>query len=90
MNNSPRIFSFAKGYLIDELYKPGDLAFTSFWMYKNTNGKLGYGPMWDYDISGEKVISIRFEMKNESDCTSVVIVRDAEGSVSSSNNKLCL
>ena len=43
--------SFVDGYIIDELFKPCDIGFSSFYMYKDAGGKLCRGPIWDYDLS---------------------------------------
>ena len=44
--------SFAEGYIVDELVKSIDIDDgLSFYMYKDKNGKLCRGPLWDYDIS---------------------------------------
>ncbi len=46
--------SWAEGYIIDELFKNVDVAYSSFYMFKdNSNGKLYRGPLWDYDISSD-------------------------------------
>jgi len=45
------VYSFADGYLLDELFKPCDIGFSSFYMYKDVGGKLTRGPVWDYDLS---------------------------------------
>ncbi len=39
-------------YLINELFKNPDAAWASFYMYKKRNGKLTFGPVWDFDIGG--------------------------------------
>lgn len=45
------VYSFADGYILDELFKPCDIGFSSFYMYKDAGGKLCRGPVWDYDLS---------------------------------------
>ena len=45
------IDSFAKGYIIHEIMKSGDVGWTSFYLYKQENGKLFCGPLWDFDTS---------------------------------------
>ena len=46
--------SWAEGYIIDELFKNVDVAYSSFYMYKDDkDGKLYRGPLWDYDISSD-------------------------------------
>ncbi len=41
--------SFAKGFLINELFENFDFGRTSTWMSKDVDGKLVYGPVWDMD-----------------------------------------
>ncbi len=41
--------SFAKGFLINELFENFDFGRTSTWMSKDVDGKLVYGPLWDMD-----------------------------------------
>lgn len=47
--------SFILGYLIQELSENSDSLCTSFYLYKdsdsNGDGKLHYGPAWDFDLS---------------------------------------
>ena len=43
--------SFAKSYIINELFNNNDVRGFSFYMYKNKDGKLFSGPIWDYDLS---------------------------------------
>lgn len=43
--------SFADGYIIHELFSSIDVNFSSWYMYKDKNGKLTNGPIWDFDIS---------------------------------------
>lgn len=46
--------SWAEGYIIDELFKTVDVAYSSFYMFKDDkDGKLYRGPLWDYDISSD-------------------------------------
>ena len=45
------VHSFADGYIIDELLHCVDIGFSSFYMYKDKDGKLCRGPIWDYDLS---------------------------------------
>jgi hypothetical protein len=43
--------SFIDWYLVKELMKDNDAAdFSSIYYYKDINGKLGMGPVWDFDI----------------------------------------
>ena len=43
--------SFAESYIIGELFKCADLDYSSFYMYKDVDGKLVCGPAWDYDMA---------------------------------------
>ncbi len=43
--------SFAQAYIVFELFKCADVGYTSFYMHKDTGGKLECGPVWDFDIS---------------------------------------
>ncbi len=43
--------SFVDGYILDELMHCVDVGFSSFYMYKDKDGKLTRGPLWDYDLS---------------------------------------
>lgn len=45
------LVSFARSYILNEVLMNIDSGFTSFFMYKNTNGKLMAGPSWDFDHS---------------------------------------
>lgn len=38
-------------YLINELFRNIDGAWSSFYMYKKRNGKLILGPVWDFDLA---------------------------------------
>jgi hypothetical protein len=38
-------------YLINELFKNADGATSSFYLHKKRNGKLFFGPIWDFDLS---------------------------------------
>lgn len=44
------IESFAQAYIIFELFKNPDVDYSSFYMYKEANGKLFFGPVWDFDM----------------------------------------
>jgi spore coat protein CotH len=45
--------SFMRWYMVQETIKNQDSwDFSSIYYYKNANGKLGMGPVWDFDISG--------------------------------------
>ncbi len=43
--------SFAKGFLVNEIFQNKDFGFRSTKMYKDVDGKLIYGPVWDFDLS---------------------------------------
>lgn len=43
--------SFAKCYIVHELFNNIDVGGISFYFYKDTGGKLCAGPVWDFDIS---------------------------------------
>ncbi len=43
--------SFADSYILNELFHCVDVGFSSFYMYKDVDGKLCSGPLWDYDLS---------------------------------------
>lgn len=38
-------------YIINELFKNPDGAKSSFWLYKKRDGKLFFGPIWDFDLA---------------------------------------
>ena len=41
--------SFVKGVIVNELFENYDFGRTSMWVYKEVDGKLVYGPVWDMD-----------------------------------------
>lgn len=43
--------SFVDTYIIQELFKNVDAGHSSFYLYKDVNGVLKSGPIWDFDIS---------------------------------------
>lgn len=44
--------SFMRWYMVEETVKNQDSwDFSSIYYYKNANGKLGMGPVWDFDVS---------------------------------------
>ena len=45
------VYSFARYYILNELLMNLDAGNTSFYMYKDNNGKLMAGPSWDFDRS---------------------------------------
>ncbi|VEU83278.1 CotH kinase family protein [Acholeplasma hippikon] len=38
-------------WIIQELFKNNDAAFSSFYFHKEKNGKIKLGPLWDFDIA---------------------------------------
>lgn len=44
------IDSFADSYIIDELFANPDCGVFSFYYYKDKDGKLFRGPLWDFDL----------------------------------------
>ncbi len=47
--------SFADCYIVDELFTNVDCGHTSSYYYKDKNGKLFKGPLWDFDVSSGNV-----------------------------------
>ena len=45
------IDSFAKGIIVNEFGCNADFGFRSTYMYKDTDGLLTYGPVWDLDLA---------------------------------------
>lgn len=45
------VSSFADSYILNELFHTCDVGWTSFFLYKEQNGKLYSGPVWDFDVS---------------------------------------
>ena len=43
--------SFAQAYIIFELFKNPDTNYSSLYFYKDIDGKLICGPLWDFDMS---------------------------------------
>lgn len=43
--------SFARCYIVQEIFNNVDVGFSSFFFYKDRGGKLFNGPVWDFDIS---------------------------------------
>jgi len=45
--------SFMRWYMVEEIVKnPDSWDFSSIFYYKDVNGKLSMGPVWDFDLSG--------------------------------------
>ena len=51
ISNYIDISSFAKSYIVHELFKSMDVGQSSFFIYKDVNGLLKTGPIWDFDDS---------------------------------------
>jgi uncharacterized repeat protein (TIGR02543 family) len=51
LNNYLNIESFAKAYIVHELLNFCDVGFSSFYIYKDKDGLLCAGPLWDFDLS---------------------------------------
>lgn len=48
--------SFVNWYLVNEIMKNNDaIFFSSCWMYKQRDGKLFMGPLWDFDIAAGNI-----------------------------------
>ncbi len=45
--------SFAKGILLNEIFHNQDFMSRSTYMYKDVDGKLMFGPVWDMDLSAD-------------------------------------
>lgn len=45
--------SFAKGILLNEIFQNQDFFYRSTYMYKDVDGKLVFGPVWDMDMSSD-------------------------------------
>ena len=45
------VSSWVNCYIVHELFHCCDVGNTSFFMYKDTGGKLCCGPLWDFDVS---------------------------------------
>ncbi len=43
--------SFLAAYMVEEIVKNLDSQWDSFYLYKDTGGKLCFGPVWDFDLS---------------------------------------
>lgn len=46
-------------YLINEIVKNVDAGWSSFFMFKNTGGKLSFGPPWDFDLAMGNANSVK-------------------------------
>lgn len=45
--------SFAKGILLNEIFQNQDFLHRSTYMYKDVDGKLIFGPVWDFDMTSD-------------------------------------
>lgn len=45
------IQTFVDAFVIHELFSMVDVGYSSFYLHKDTGGKLKAGPLWDFDIS---------------------------------------
>lgn len=46
-------------YIASEIVKNVDAGWDSFYMYKNADGKLTFGPMWDFDLALGNFIDVK-------------------------------
>ena len=59
------IDSFADQYIIDELFANPDCGYSSCFYYKEKDGKLFKGPVWDFDLSAGNT---NYGIGNEDEC----------------------
>ena len=59
------IDSFIDAYIIEELFANDDYGNASTYYYKNKDGKLTAGPIWDFDIGGG---NLNYDMGNLINC----------------------
>ncbi len=52
--------SFAIGWIVNDLFGNVDYPYKSTYYYKDLNGKLYYGPVWDMDYSGDNATDVSF------------------------------
>lgn len=50
--------SFAKGFLLNEIFQNQDFMYRSTYMYKDVDGKLVLGPVWDLDMSSDNSTNV--------------------------------
>lgn len=43
--------SAVDSFIVNELTKNKDMGYSSFYLYKDNDGKICFGPIWDYDLS---------------------------------------
>lgn len=51
VKNLVDVNSFAKCYIVHEMFNCVDVGYSSFYFYKNAGSKLFAGPLWDFDLS---------------------------------------
>ena len=51
--------SFVDIYIASEVVKNVDAGWDSFYMYKDSGGKLTFGPMWDFDLALGNFIDVK-------------------------------
>lgn len=59
------IDSFVDCYIVDELFANNDCGVQSCFYYKDKNGKLFKGPLWDYDVAAG---NINYNMGDDDQC----------------------
>lgn len=59
------IDSFVDSYIVEELFANNDCGYSSCYYYKDKNGKLFKGPLWDFDIAAGNV---NYNMGDEDQC----------------------
>lgn len=50
--------SFARGFLLNEIFQNQDFMSRSTYMYKDVDGKLVFGPVWDMDMSTDNSTNV--------------------------------
>ncbi len=60
------IQSFADTYIVQELMDNPDVGYSSFYLYKDKDGKLFAGPVWDFDIAAG---NIDYDMGDSYECS---------------------
>ncbi len=53
------INSMVDNYIISEIVKNVDAGWDSFYMFKDSGGKLTFGPMWDFDLALGNFIDVK-------------------------------
>lgn len=65
VDNLIDIDSFVDCYIVDELFANNDCGVQSCYYYKDKDGKLFKGPLWDYDVAAG---NINYNMGNDDQC----------------------